>query len=765
MISLYDSAATDFNNNGLVVLSNCKSFFTIENLNGMYEIEFDYPLDDSGKWQNILEGNIIKNSDGQLFRIYHKSKSLEGIKANARHIFYDLLDNFLEDVRPTNLSGIGALTYILSQTQYAHLFTAIGDVGGSNTKYFVKKNPVEAIMGQDGIIANWGGELVRDNFTISLFNARGLDRGVLISYGKNIIGIDETIDLDSVITRIFPTGKDGIELPEKYIDSPYISNYPNPKIKEVQFSDLDNETDLRATAQAYFIASKCDIPSSNYAIDFVELSKTVEYSSYAVLETVYLGDTVTVRHSKLSMDLKCKVISIKKNDITGRIEKIELGNFKPNLANSFSNITNMMVNLSAAIIETKSDWQTAVNDVTTLLTSTLGGYVIKEQNQILIMDTTDKMTAVKVWRWNLNGLGYSDTGINGTYTTAITMDGHIVASFITGLVITGNQIIGGTLTLGGANNGNGVLKLKNAVGNSVGTFDSTGVTLLQGLFQIVDAVNDGTYDSYTSKNELKTNGMFLNYSSSHNSVASEYASDHIKLFATYTPGGSGVNLYLGIDSTNSTRDTIFTHDGVLRITGKDINNRAMSIDGDIEYPKEFRMFSGDQEMYPFRGSAIVSHYDTTTQHNKLTLSVSRMDTVSPFDIHSVAFSVDTDAGVEVNGNKVYHAGNDGVGSGLDADLFQGLTPSAFGTAAQMADALLAFTYLMTPHLSAWDTPNDLNLITKTSIYTFDYTLSANCPCNYGTVLTLPSAWTVQIAIASDNTHIYTRTAYGTWRTI
>jgi hypothetical protein len=81
------------------------------------------------------------------------------------------------------------------------------------------------------------------------------------------------------------------------------------------------------------------------------------------------------------------------------------------------------------------------------------------------------------------------------------------------------------------------------------------------------------------------------------------------------------------------------------------------------------------------------------------------------------------------------------------------------------DSELAFTYLMTPHLSAWDTPNDLNLITKTSIYTFDYTLSANCPCNYGTVLTLPSAWTVQIAIASDNAHIYTRTAYGTWRTI
>ena len=446
MISLYDSKETNFNNNGLVVLSDCKSFFTTEKNNSSYEVEFEYHLDDRGKWKYISEGNIVKNNDGQLFRIYRKVKTLYGVKANARHIFYDLLDNFLEDVRPTNLSGSAALDWVLTHTQYPHNFINLSDVEGYGTKYFVKKNPVDAIMGKDGIIANWGGELVRDNFTIKLLQNRGLDRGVLISYGKNIIGIEETINLDGVVTRIFATGKDGLNLTEKYVDSQYIGNYPNPKIKEVIFADIDNEAVLRVATQNYFITSKCDIPLANYKIDFLELSKTEEYKNYAVLERVYLGDIVTVKHTKLNLNLKLKVIYIKKNDLTNKIETVELGNSKLNIADAFTNINNFFNNVSNEIIQSNSDWQQAVSNVTTLLTTSLGGFVVKKQGEILIMDTEDELTTTKVWRWNLNGLGYSGTGINGPYETAITMDGRIVGSFISGLLgefveIRANQIV------------------------------------------------------------------------------------------------------------------------------------------------------------------------------------------------------------------------------------------------------------------------------------------------------------------------------------
>ena len=442
MNCIYDSKETNFNNNGLVVLSDCKSFYTTEKLNGEYEVEFEYPLDSQGKWKYTLENSIVKNSEGQLFRIYYKNKTLSGIKANARHIFYDLLDNFLEDVRPTEIGGANALDWILTRTQYAHPFKSTGDVGGSGTRYFIRKNVVEAILGKEGIINTWGGEIVRDNFTIKLLQARGLDRGVLVAYGKNIQGIEETLDIDSICTRLMPKGKDGLLLTEKYIDSPYINNFPHPKIKMVEFSDIEDEETLRSAAIEYMISNKIDVPSANYKVDFIELSKTVEYKNYAILERVYLGDIVTIRHSKLGMDLKAKVISIKKNDLTNRIEKIELGSFKPNLATA---INNSIQEVKKEIEQSTTFLEEAINNATNLINNALGGYVVKRNGELLIMDTEDIMTATKVWRWNQGGLGYSNKGYNGPYETAITQDGSIVASFITTGILNAGLIKAGLL--------------------------------------------------------------------------------------------------------------------------------------------------------------------------------------------------------------------------------------------------------------------------------------------------------------------------------
>lgn len=493
MICLHDSKKTNFNNNGLVILSDCKSAYVKERLNDLYEYTLEYPLDSRGKWQYLVEGNIIKSSKGQLFRIYHKVKTLTGIQVNARHIFYDLLDNFLEDVRPENLNGAGAMDWILTHAQYTHPFSSMSDVSTVATKYFIRKNVVEAIMGQDGIIANWGGELVRDNFSIKLLQARGIDRGILIAYGKNIIGIEETIDLDSICTRIMPVGKDGLLLTDKYIDSPYINNFSHPKIKVVEFNDIDNETDLRTAAQNYFIDTKCDIPQFNYKIDFVELSKMEEYKHYAVLETVYVGDTVTIKHARLNINLKAKVIRLKINDITGRIEEVELGSFKPNISNAFSNLSNNIKSLSADIVQVKSDYQNDLDNATNLITGSKGGNVVIRQDEnghpyeILIMDTTDVNTAKNVWRWNISGFGYSSSGINGPYSIAITMDGHIVGTFIKALVISGAQIKTGYIT---SNDGK----------VSIGIDSGTGIAVTGGALTVKNGNNevviDGQYNMF-----------------------------------------------------------------------------------------------------------------------------------------------------------------------------------------------------------------------------------------------------------------------------
>jgi phage minor structural protein len=362
-----------------------------------------------------------------------------------------LIDNLLEDVRPTNLNGQGALSWILDGTQYSHNFSSFSDITTTSTAYYIRKNVVEALLSNDenSFLNRWGGEIVRDNFSIKFLQARGIDRGVLVSYGKNILGIEESLDIDGICTRLMPIGKEGLLLDEKYIDSPYINNFPHPKIKIVEFSAAEDKATLKTLAEQYMIDNKIDIPQFNYKIDFLELSKTEEYKNYAILERVYLGDTVTIKHSKLGIDLKAKVIKIVKNPILGRIEKIELGSFKPNIGTA---INNSIQTIKKEIVQVTSDYQAAIDNATKLITGSKGGNVVIRQNdngqpyEILIMDTTDVNTAENVWRWNLGGLGHSSSGINGPYDTAITQDGHIIASFITALVVSASQVKAGILT-------------------------------------------------------------------------------------------------------------------------------------------------------------------------------------------------------------------------------------------------------------------------------------------------------------------------------
>ncbi|MHB9943582.1 hypothetical protein CF065_18700 [Clostridium sporogenes] len=384
MIKLFEPTATDFTTNGIVILTNCIDMEIIEELNGNYSLNFKYPIEEPKIVKGVMQANknIISNkttivgtktnvnlptksyflqkdyivyANKQPFRIYNVKRNMSTIEVNCRHIFYDLLDNFLEDVRPTNLNRMDALKWVLERTQYPNRFTFNGNLGPTATRYFIRKNPVDAIMGQEGILETWGGEIVRDNFNVGIWDSRGNDRGVLIQGGKNLVGIEEDLDTDNVITRIMPTGLDEndtvIMLPEKYIDSPYINAYPHPKIRHMHYGDIkiNKETNitkddvirlLRLKIKELYEVEKVDIPQINYKVDFIELSKTEEYKNYISLEKVEVGDTVTVRYNKLNLDIKAKVIKTTKK-LKGNVwvnEKVELGNFKKDITSSLNKI-------------------------------------------------------------------------------------------------------------------------------------------------------------------------------------------------------------------------------------------------------------------------------------------------------------------------------------------------------------------------------------------------------------------------------------------
>ncbi|HEX3015316.1 MAG TPA: phage tail spike protein, partial [Desulfobacteria bacterium] len=198
----------------------------------------------------------------------------------------------------------------------------------------------------NAFVNRWGGEIERDNITVRMKQHIGEDRGVSIRYRKNLTGLQLDADRVDIITRIYPTGRkaDGqtlLTLPEKYVDSPLIGNYVKPIVRRIDYPDIqvvDKVDDshpelvteeqayekLRAAAAAEFAAGK-DRPTLSATVEFVPLETTEEYKNLAVLEKVYLGDTVHIYHEPMKIELTAKVSSYDYDCLMQRYQKIILG--------------------------------------------------------------------------------------------------------------------------------------------------------------------------------------------------------------------------------------------------------------------------------------------------------------------------------------------------------------------------------------------------------------------------------------------------------
>ena len=466
MINIYESKETNFTHNGLGVLSP-SSAIIYEVLNGEYSLTLTHPIDRHNKWSLLEEDRIIK-ANGQLFRIYKVKKSVENkeIEVYALHIFYDLSKNFIEDTNIVSKSGVQALRQILNSLSFDTNFTCDSDITKVESARLVRKNVTQSLIGDDdnSFVNRWGGEIKRDNFHFDFNVQIGESKGTKISYGKNLIGLTATIDMSSVATRIVPIAFDGITLPEKYIDSEYISNYSNPIIRVVEFDDVkyaespNNSSgdgyktlsevyaELRRRANLMFSDEHVDIPTSNFEVDFVELSKTEQYKKYKDLETINLGDVVKVEHKQLNIDFTVRVISYKYNCLYDRYDSIELGQKNDTIFTSINEIKkNESITLGTITDLVNVSKSEAISKATELIQNGLGGYVIKTNDELIIADNPDLNLAVNVWRWNVNGLGFSSTGYNGTYGLALTNDGQIVADAITAGELNGEIIKANTL--------------------------------------------------------------------------------------------------------------------------------------------------------------------------------------------------------------------------------------------------------------------------------------------------------------------------------
>lgn len=463
MIQLFEKDATSFERMGIAVLKPV-SCIVHEEKNGDFSLEMVVAEDDElCREERIVFAPTPKNGN-QPFRIYDVERQI-GVekRVKARHVFYDLLDNFLEDVRPTG-NGAFALQRLLNETQYPSGFTGTSDIETSATAYWEMKNPVEALIGTDenSFVNRWGGVADRDKFTVTMRKNGGRDNAVRIRYGKNLESCGLHCNYENIVTRIMPTGlkADGqtlLKLPEKYVDSEHLNDYNAPKVLRVHYSNIkvgENEGDykteteacaaLRAAAKAEF-ENGADLPEITGSISVVDLRQTREYEAVKALETIYPFDTLEVELPADNGTMSLVSVNMQAYDYdctTERYTKITIGeqNYVGDLVKTV--LKKVSDTLSEEGIASLPD---RVQKATELITTALGGYVVKRENELLIMDTKDPKTASRVWRWNLNGLGYSKTGYDGPYALAMTMDGQINADFITVGTLSANLIKGGIL--------------------------------------------------------------------------------------------------------------------------------------------------------------------------------------------------------------------------------------------------------------------------------------------------------------------------------
>ena len=346
-IKLFESSEVIFNTNGLGALPDAISCQVGEVLNGEFEMEMEYPVNGL-RYSELLLRRIIfaksePDSTGQPFRIYAISKPINGIVTiNAHHISYDLSGY---PVKPFTAPDIQtALTRLKSYSAEPHPFTFTSDK--NITSPINIKKPVStrvALGGMEGSLLDiYRGEYEFDKFSVKLHTKRGADRGVSIRYGKNLTDIKQDENCSNVYTGVYPywfSEEEGlVELSEKILLTPGTFNYVKMLALDFteKFQEMPTQAELRTVAESYISSHNIGVPDVSIDVQFEPLMQSNEYADFAILETVKLGDTVTVGFPEMGIQASAKCVKTIFNVITSKYETLSLGSIKSNLASTIA---------------------------------------------------------------------------------------------------------------------------------------------------------------------------------------------------------------------------------------------------------------------------------------------------------------------------------------------------------------------------------------------------------------------------------------------
>ena len=356
---LYKANETNFEHLGVSVLSDASKCYVSRERNGIYILEFDYPV--NGKdVDKIKEGMYIKADAGyrtknQRFIVSKITKTQNEFKLYCQHISQvkTTMNAIRPDITVTSVSAMGALRAwrdnLLDSREEFFVQSDISTLNSTTWKVENIENARDALGGKTGSILDvWGGEYEFDNLNITLHRSMGIDNPTIIAYGKNLLDLEQEQSILETYTSVFPFKKytddnnreQLITLPEILLDSTHLNKFTHRRILKVDFSSDENlktVEQLRSKAKSYIKSNNVGVPKTNLKINYQDLSKVEGVFDNPALEQIDLCDRLKIYYNELGiLNENAKVVKVIWDVILEENHEIEVGDSRSSFTDSTS---------------------------------------------------------------------------------------------------------------------------------------------------------------------------------------------------------------------------------------------------------------------------------------------------------------------------------------------------------------------------------------------------------------------------------------------
>lgn len=355
---LYKANETNFEHLGVSVLSDASKCYVSREKNGIYILEFDYPV--NGKdVDKIKEGMIIKSDAGyrtknQRFIVSKITKTQNEFKIYCQHISQvkTTMNAIRPDITITGSALMALSTWrdnLLDSRDEFFVNSDITTVNSTTWKVENIENARDALGGKAGSILDvWGGEYEFDNLNITLHKSMGIDNPTIIAYGKNLLDLEQEQSILETYTSVFPFKKytddnnreQLITLPEILLDSTHLNKFTHRRILKVDFSSDENlktVEQLRSKAKSYIKSNNVGVPKTNLKINYQDLSKVEGVFDNPALEKIDLCDRLKVYYKELGiLNENAKVVKVIWDVILEENHEIEVGDGRSSFTDSNS---------------------------------------------------------------------------------------------------------------------------------------------------------------------------------------------------------------------------------------------------------------------------------------------------------------------------------------------------------------------------------------------------------------------------------------------